>query len=145
MFNPPSSLLTIKTFSKTNLLCTSIKLYYSWKSTVAHKCKTNVSFQNNVYLFETLCSFFKTNHTLFKINVSFQNKCFISKQMFSFQNKCFVPLSWVLHDVLNAFFLYLTSYTKCLQSGSNRSATMFCEFCDILIEENFGFFVKVAE
>ena len=79
---------------------------------MAHKCKTNVSFQNNVYLFETLCSFFKTNYTLFKVNVSFQNKCFASKQMFlfetnvsfqnkcfaskqmfSFQNKCFVPLS----------------------------------------------------
>ena len=58
--------------------------------------KINGSFQNNVYLFETLCSFFKTNYTLFKRNVSFQNKCFISKQMFhfktkvSFQNKCFI-------------------------------------------------------
>ena len=84
----------------------------AWEFMVAHKCKTNVSFQNNIYLFETLCSFFKTNYTLFKTNVSFQNKCFISKQMFhfkanvsfqnkcfvskqmfSFQNKCFVPLS----------------------------------------------------
>ena len=85
-----------------NLKLLFSRLYY----TVAHKCKTNVSFQNNICLFETLCSFFKTNYILFKINVSFQNKCFISKQMFHFKtnvslrNKClvfkticFVPLS----------------------------------------------------
>ena len=79
---------------------------------MAHKCKTNVSFQNNVYLFETLCSFFKTNYTLFKVNVSFQNKCFASKQMFLFEtnvslrNKCLVFKT-------NVSFLYHESYTTC--------------------------------
>ena len=49
--------------------------------------KTNVSFQNKCFASKQLFHF--------KTNVSFQNKCFISRQMFhfktnvSFQNKCF--------------------------------------------------------
>ena len=101
----------LRSFCGRLIVCTSTECPFfvlepacskSSESTVAHKCKTivlfktNGSFQNNVYLFETLCSFFKTDYTLFKRNVSFQNKCFISKQMFhfktnvSFQNKCFI-------------------------------------------------------
>ena len=87
------------------------------KITVAHKCKTNVSFQNKVYLFETPCSFFKTNYTLFKRNVSFQNKCFISKQMFhfktnvSFQNKCFISKQ-MFHFKTNVSFQNKCFFSK---------------------------------
>ena len=84
-------------------------------TTVAHKCKTNVSFQNKwffskqclsfrntllflqnkLHSFQKKC-FFSKQMFHFKTNVSFQKKCFFSKQMFhfktnvSFQNKCFI-------------------------------------------------------
>ena len=82
---------------------------------VAHKCKTNVSFQNTCFFSKQCLSFRNTLLFLqnklhsfqskcfiskqmfhFKTNVSLQNKCFISKQMFlfktnvSFQDKCFI-------------------------------------------------------
>ena len=59
--------------------------------TVAHKCKTNVSFQNTCFFSKQCLSFRNTLLFLqnklhfFKINVSFQNKCFASKQMFRFE------------------------------------------------------------
>ena len=63
---------------------------------MAHKCKTNVSFQNK-WFFSKQCLSFR-NTLLFLQNKlhSFQKKCFFSKQMFhfktnvSFQNKCFI-------------------------------------------------------
>ena len=84
---------------------------------MAHKCKTNVSFQNK-WFFSKQCLSFR-NTLLFLQNKlhSFQNKCFISKQMFhfktnvSFQNKCFFTKQ-MFHFKTNVSFQNKCFFTK---------------------------------
>ena len=64
----------------------------------------------------------------------FQNKCFTFKTNVSIQNKCFTFKTNVLVS-----FLYLEPNTKYHGTVSWSPATMFCEYCNTLLEENFVF------